>query len=196
MDTQNVTSYFSQNNTYTTNATLSSGINTIGLSVINQTISIMLNTSTPHAIWHNVSSQTSTVADAGGGRINVTHTTGLTQELTTVHQHARNVPLRTTISFTSPTTTLPVDVDRDFFLPWQEYWKIIAITCACLLLVCIVLLIYCMFRRRAYSKVAEPDACPPYDYVYKPTQGGYIEEEYENTFVGVSIPLLQEVTKV
>ena len=32
--------------------------------------------------------------------------------------------------------------------------------------------------------------------LYKPSQGGLLDEEYENTFVGVSVPLLQEVTKI
>ena len=34
------------------------------------------------------------------------------------------------------------------------------------------------------------------DYVYKPLAGAGLDEEYENTFVGVSIPLLQENTKL
>ena len=32
--------------------------------------------------------------------------------------------------------------------------------------------------------------------VFKPSHGGLLDEEYENTFVGVSIPILQDVTKV
>ena len=35
-----------------------------------------------------------------------------------------------------------------------------------------------------------------YDYIYKPLHGGRLDDEYENTFVGVSIPLLQEVSVV
>ena len=33
-------------------------------------------------------------------------------------------------------------------------------------------------------------------FVYKPSNGDLLDEEYENTFVGVSIPILQEVTMV
>ena len=35
-----------------------------------------------------------------------------------------------------------------------------------------------------------------YDYIYKPVSGGALDDEYETTFVGVSIPLLQEVTRI
>ncbi len=34
------------------------------------------------------------------------------------------------------------------------------------------------------------------NFDYKPTPGGLLDEEYENTFVGVSMPILHEVTKV
>ena len=35
------------------------------------------------------------------------------------------------------------------------------------------------------------------DYVYKPSNGAdLLDEQYENTFVGVSIPILQEVTRL
>ena len=39
------------------------------------------------------------------------------------------------------------------------------------------------------------DGCDE-DYMYSPGQGGILDEEYTNTFVGVSIPLLQDVSKV
>ena len=35
-----------------------------------------------------------------------------------------------------------------------------------------------------------------YDYIYRPLHGNRLDDEYENTFVGVSIPLLQEVTVI
>ncbi|KAK2164082.1 hypothetical protein LSH36_69g07008 [Paralvinella palmiformis] len=34
------------------------------------------------------------------------------------------------------------------------------------------------------------------NFVYKPSNGDLLDEEYENTFVGVSIPILQDVTKL
>ena len=34
------------------------------------------------------------------------------------------------------------------------------------------------------------------DYIYRPIQGDVRDDDYENTFVGVSVPLLQDVSKV
>ena len=34
------------------------------------------------------------------------------------------------------------------------------------------------------------------DYIYRPLQGDVRDDDYENTFVGVSVPLLQDVTKI
>ncbi|KAK2142685.1 hypothetical protein LSH36_923g01030 [Paralvinella palmiformis] len=34
------------------------------------------------------------------------------------------------------------------------------------------------------------------NFAYKPSNGDWLDEEYENTFVGVSIPILQDVTKL
>ncbi len=35
-----------------------------------------------------------------------------------------------------------------------------------------------------------------YDSIYKPSQGDILDDEYENTFVGVDVPLLQEISAV
>ena len=46
-------------------------------------------------------------------------------------------------------------------------------------------------RRGDYTRLKiEKDKA--YDYIYKPN--GVLDDEYENTFVGVSVPLLQEIT--
>ena len=35
-----------------------------------------------------------------------------------------------------------------------------------------------------------------YDYIYKPLESGILDEEYESTFVGVDVPLLQEISVI
>ena len=96
--------------------------------------------------------------------------------------------------------TLTTESEGPKILPFLDYWKVIALSCAFFLCVALVLLVYFFVHRRLSSppspEIPEPEPATPYDYVYKPSQQGYIQEEYENTFVGVSIPLLQEVTKV
>ena len=32
------------------------------------------------------------------------------------------------------------------------------------------------------------------EYIYRPSQGGTLDEEYEHTFVGVNVPLLHQVS--
>ena len=114
-------------------------------------------------------------------------------QTTTAH---RPVKLPTPSIYTSLTTELR-DPAR---MPWMDYWKIVALAAAFFLCVALVLLVYFLVHRRLVAtpptEPTEQEPSTPYDYVYKPSQQGYIQEEYENTFVGVSIPLLQEVTKV
>ena len=64
-------------------------------------------------------------------------------------------------------------------------------------LIIILGLMSCVRRRKhvMYQKLATSETAN-YDYIYRPLQGGRLDEEYENTFVGVSIPLLQDNTKV
>ena len=51
-------------------------------------------------------------------------------------------------------------------------------------------------RRQGYFRIPTSSDVRKYDYFYKPSGGNSLDDEYENTFVGVSVPLLQEVTKV
>ena len=51
-------------------------------------------------------------------------------------------------------------------------------------------------RRRNYNKIPTSSDVGRYEYFYKPSNGNSLDEEYENTFVGVSVPLLHEVTKI
>ena len=51
-------------------------------------------------------------------------------------------------------------------------------------------------RRQGYFRIPTSSDVKKYDYFYKPSNGNALDDEYENTFVGVSVPLLQEVTKV
>ena len=63
----------------------------------------------------------------------------------------------------------------------------------------ILLGVLCILRkkRRGYFRIPTSSDIKKYDYFYKPSNGNNtLDDEYENTFVGVSVPLLQEVTKV
>ncbi len=62
-------------------------------------------------------------------------------------------------------------------------------------LVIVLALVACMRKKTRYQKLPTSET-PVFDYIYRPLQGGRLDEEYENTFVGVSIPLLQDNTKV
>ena len=55
--------------------------------------------------------------------------------------------------------------------------------------------ISCFRRKRKYQKIPTNEPIT-YDYIYRPLQGNVLDEEYENTFVGVSIPLLQDNTRI
>ena len=68
------------------------------------------------------------------------------------------------------------------------------LTALSLLVVVVSMWIYC--RRRASYQHIEEDGYHTADFVYKPLIGGGLDDEYENTFVGVSIPLLQDNTKL
>ena len=74
---------------------------------------------------------------------------------------------------------------------------LLAASLGILLAVIVMVSLYFMMRsKRFYSRI--PGTCEghDYEYIYKPLAGSAIDEEYENTFVGVSIPLIQDVTKV
>ena len=69
-----------------------------------------------------------------------------------------------------------------------------------LLLVCIagiLLFSYLWKRRKRYTKLFSSSSADDVGFIYNPvTNNPSLDEEYENTFVGVSIPLLQDVSKV
>ncbi len=61
----------------------------------------------------------------------------------------------------------------------------------------ILLLSYVWQRRRRYTKLFSSSSAEDVGFIYNPaTNIPHLDEEYENTFVGVSIPLLQDVSKV
>ena len=62
-------------------------------------------------------------------------------------------------------------------------------------LILVVTLVTCFRRKQHYQKIPTAESVS-YDYIYKPLQGNILDEEYENTFVGVSIPLLQDNTRI
>ena len=74
-----------------------------------------------------------------------------------------------------------------------------------MLLVLVVLMVMLIMLCRRHSNLNKYQSIPnnntsgavlAYDYIYRPLHGNRLDDEYENTFVGVSIPLLQEVTVV
>ena len=49
-------------------------------------------------------------------------------------------------------------------------------------------------RQNSYQSVVVNNST--YDYIYKPLKKGILDDEYESTFVGVDVPLLQEVSVI
>ena len=66
----------------------------------------------------------------------------------------------------------------------------------CLTMILLGVLYILKRRRQGYFRIPTSSDIKKYDYFYKPSNGNALDDEYENTFVGVSVPLLQEVTKV
>jgi hypothetical protein len=65
----------------------------------------------------------------------------------------------------------------------------------CLLFVVCLVQIRKKFLLLRYERLPVTNDQKP-THIYKPSHGGLLDEEYENTFVGMSIPILQDVTKV
>lgn len=64
----------------------------------------------------------------------------------------------------------------------------------CFMLVVVILYSLC---QKATSGQGEVNQCAEYDmYKYEPSSDGILDLEYENTFVGVSVPLLQDVSNI
>ena len=68
------------------------------------------------------------------------------------------------------------------------------LTAISVLVIVIAMWIYCR-RNSSYEHIVEDDQ-HGVNFVYKPLIGTGLDDEYENTFVGVSIPLLQDNTKL
>jgi len=106
----------------------------------------------------------------------------------------------TTQSKLHPNNTAPIyslkeytfHIDVHFF---SRYWKIFFVIFTIILFAVACIVFHFVHRKKFYESVEQEEDIP-YNYIYKPAQIGYIDDEYENTFVGVSIPLLQDVTKV
>ncbi len=63
----------------------------------------------------------------------------------------------------------------------------------------LILGVFCVLRRKkrlSYAKIPSSSDVKRYEYFYRPSNGNSLDDEYENTFVGVSVPLLHEVTKI
>ncbi len=83
------------------------------------------------------------------------------------------------------------DNNNSHILTWYIYVPILF----CILLISIIITVYVIRRRKHYKTIELPEEIG-YEYIYKPLISGANDEEYENTFVGVSIPLLQDVSRV
>ena len=58
------------------------------------------------------------------------------------------------------------------------------------------ILVGVLYHRRQSSYQSMVMNSSTYDYIYKPLKKGILDDEYESTFVGVDVPLLQEVSDI
>lgn len=75
---------------------------------------------------------------------------------------------------------------------------LIFVTLAAIMIVILTIILISYFKRyNHYSKVPNVDPYTYYEYIYKPIQGNaHLDSQYEHTFVGVSIPILQDNTRI
>lgn len=97
-----------------------------------------------------------------------------------------------TTSFRYGNHTLALTTDSSMV----SYYGLLAGVFLLLGLVVTVSLVLWLRPRHHYHRLSTEDGKVGYEYIWKPLQGGLLDEEYENTFVGVSVPLLQETTKI
>ena len=87
--------------------------------------------------------------------------------------------------------------------PLEPNWSVhtnyaIGVPVAGILVMCVLIMIItkiCKKGQLGYTKLFQ-ERTKGFDYIYKPLMGAGLDDEYENTFVGVSVPLLQEVSEV
>ena len=58
------------------------------------------------------------------------------------------------------------------------------------------ILVGVLYHKRQNSHQSMVMNSSTYDYIYKPLKKGILDDEYESTFVGVDVPLLQEVSVI
>ncbi len=92
----------------------------------------------------------------------------------------------------------PVDVENvvtfSRFRRHKRYGEALLVSfavCCILIFTICVAIVYC--KRRLYLSSFEKLSD---NYIYKPLQGGQLDKQYENTFVGVDVPLLQEISVI
>ena len=67
----------------------------------------------------------------------------------------------------------------------------------CVGLVAVVVSKIVLRRRHQYQLIPNQDPTHRFNYIYRPIHGNAaLDDEYENTFVGVSIPILQDNTRI
>ena len=112
----------------------------------------------------------------------------------------------TSTVFNSTLSTVPKSIpDTGQSVIWniiqngEAYLGIIAVLFGILFAAVTMVLLYLFLwkKRTRYTRLLGSSDGTQYDYIYKPqASNAVLDDEYENTFVGVSVPLLQEISKV
>ena len=89
-----------------------------------------------------------------------------------------------------------VDVSSPASSSSISHSHVAAVTVLSALSALVLVLALWLYCRRPYKQFLSPSHSS-YDYIYKPLTGaGGIDEEYENTFVGVTVPILHDNSKL
>ena len=102
-------------------------------------------------------------------------------------------------STTTLSTAMTSSVNSGVFGRWRRHYTWIIAAAISVLLILLLLVVLCVHRtnNKRYTFLnTTPAARNTPQYLYQPLSGSTLDEEYEHTFVGVSIPLLQEVSVV
>ena len=108
----------------------------------------------------------------------------------------------TTIMVTDHVATTYKSLRTDFnpdqrtskFSPSNYLWILAVLVVICAIIGYVMWSRMRHYRYEKLQRLLDDEHIAP--YIYKPLQGGSLDEQYENTFVGVSVPLLQDNTKV
>lgn len=120
--------------------------------------------------------------------ISSTHEPHFNQSLILVHLETTTVPLR------HPDGVVHIQHRHSTLgISSNYFWLLGLAVLACVVVVYVLWSRLKHYRYEKLNRLLDDDNAP---YIYKPLQGGVLDEQYENTFVGVSVPLLQDNTKL